>query len=382
MKRTVRYVLITAAALLMAMAIFPPFAYKVSRHKREVHWGIAWGNTHTQVIGNEPVDTVGVAYDVLALELIAIGAVVVGLLGTLNQDKWPVKEGVFPARIFGPWARRGWGILMGEPRISPKEANRKQREEQAIARANAEAQERASRIDDAALQILMAHPIEHHIQSAEDTLARRAWRVPEFLDLFKSALGIQRWNSPGFWKEVYRLDIEIMWDGERYASLHSWVPTAWVFDIDRLESVAKSTPEYGPLNAFPNLREMEYERMTPYERMEDERLNTIGDPVFLSPPLPIIPTDVVKHPFDPVRLAKLTAFTERIVQTSLQALPIHLHQMVHWHRGYAMGRIENGEGPEAVKDLALHISKLAVEAECDAEIVGGLNSKLKAIFNS
>jgi hypothetical protein len=43
-------------------------------------------------------------------------------------------------------------------------------------------------------------------------------------------------------------------------------------------------------------------------------------------------------------------------------------------------QLVQGEGPDAVKNLALAVSKGAVDAGCDNELVKTLNSHLKALF--
>ena len=43
-------------------------------------------------------------------------------------------------------------------------------------------------------------------------------------------------------------------------------------------------------------------------------------------------------------------------------------------------QLVQGEGPEVVKNLALAVSRGAVEAGCDGELVKALNAHLKALF--
>ena len=83
---------------------------------------------------------------------------------------------------------------------------------------------------------------------------------------------------------------------------------------------------------------------------------------------------------DPVKLAKLTNFTQRIVQTAKGALPPEHHEMVHRLQARANQQLIAGEGPEAVKNLALAVSKGAVDAGCDGDTVKNLNAHLKALF--
>jgi hypothetical protein len=83
---------------------------------------------------------------------------------------------------------------------------------------------------------------------------------------------------------------------------------------------------------------------------------------------------------DPVRLAKLTHFAKRIVQTAKGVLPPEHHDMLNRLLARANHQLLQGEGPEAVKTLALAVSRGAVEAGCDGELVKILNSHLKALF--
>jgi hypothetical protein len=87
-----------------------------------------------------------------------------------------------------------------------------------------------------------------------------------------------------------------------------------------------------------------------------------------------------KATVDPLMLAKLTAFTQRIAQTAKTVLPFEHHDMVNRLQARAASGIIAGEGPEAVKQLALSISKAAVDAGVDAELVKTLNAQLKALF--
>ena len=83
---------------------------------------------------------------------------------------------------------------------------------------------------------------------------------------------------------------------------------------------------------------------------------------------------------DPIRLAKLTNFTQRIVHTAKGALPPEHHEMVSRLQARANPQLLAGEGPEAVKNLALAVSRGAVDAGCDGDTVKNLNAHLKALF--
>jgi len=80
-------------------------------------------------------------------------------------------------------------------------------------------------------------------------------------------------------------------------------------------------------------------------------------------------------------MAKLTAFIHRIAQTAKHALPAEHHDLVNRLQAKATQQIMQGEGPEAVKNLALSISRGAVDAGCNSEQVKELNSQLKALFS-
>jgi hypothetical protein len=84
---------------------------------------------------------------------------------------------------------------------------------------------------------------------------------------------------------------------------------------------------------------------------------------------------------DPSKMAKLSAFNQRIVQTAKSVLPASYHEMVNQFYAKATQQVMQGEGPESVKNLALAISRGAVEAGCDAEMVKTLNAQLKALFS-
>jgi hypothetical protein len=84
---------------------------------------------------------------------------------------------------------------------------------------------------------------------------------------------------------------------------------------------------------------------------------------------------------DPTKMAKLSAFNQRIVQTAKSILPAAHHEMVNQLYAKATQQIMQGEGPESVKNLALAISRGSVDAGCDAELVKNLNAHLKALFS-
>lgn len=85
---------------------------------------------------------------------------------------------------------------------------------------------------------------------------------------------------------------------------------------------------------------------------------------------------------DPVRMAKYTAFTQRISVTAKQVLPVEHHEMVNRLQAKATQSLLSGGGPDAVKEMALGVSRSAVDAGADAELVKSLNAQLKALFAS
>ena len=85
---------------------------------------------------------------------------------------------------------------------------------------------------------------------------------------------------------------------------------------------------------------------------------------------------------DPQRMVKLMNFTQRIAQAAKMVLPEAQHEMVNRLQARATQQIISGDGPEAVKGLALAISRGAVDAGCDADMVRTLNTHLKALFSS
>lgn len=102
---------------------------------------------------------------------------------------------------------------------------------------------------------------------------------------------------------------------------------------------------------------------------------TVPAPV---PPPPAAPKPAVVT--DPARTAKLTAFGQRIAQTAKSVLPAEHHEMVDRLLARATQQLTDGEGPEAVKSLALAISRGAVDAGCEGDVVKNLNAQLKALF--
>jgi hypothetical protein len=84
---------------------------------------------------------------------------------------------------------------------------------------------------------------------------------------------------------------------------------------------------------------------------------------------------------DPIKLAKLNHFTQRIAQASRSVLPVEQHELVNRLLAQASQQLMQGEGPEAVKNLALAISRGVVDAGCSGEIVKNLNHTLKALFS-
>jgi hypothetical protein len=85
---------------------------------------------------------------------------------------------------------------------------------------------------------------------------------------------------------------------------------------------------------------------------------------------------------DPQRMVKLMNFTQRIAQAAKMVLPEAQHEMVNRLQAKATQQIISGDGPDAVKGLALAISRGAVDTGCDADMVRTLNTHLKALFTT
>jgi hypothetical protein len=83
---------------------------------------------------------------------------------------------------------------------------------------------------------------------------------------------------------------------------------------------------------------------------------------------------------DPIKLAKLVNFSQRIAQTAKGVLPAEHHDLIDQLQSQATLHLQQGEGPEAVKNLALAVSRGAVDAGCSGDTVKNLNAHLKALF--
>ena len=101
------------------------------------------------------------------------------------------------------------------------------------------------------------------------------------------------------------------------------------------------------------------------------------------PPEPVaaLPRALAEPMTDPVRLAKLINFSQRIAQTAKGVLPPAHHDLVDRLQTQAAINLQLGEGPEAVKNLALAVSRGAVDAGCTSDTVKNLNAHLKALFS-
>lgn len=107
---------------------------------------------------------------------------------------------------------------------------------------------------------------------------------------------------------------------------------------------------------------------------------TVGGGIAAAAPPAVKPAEPVVD--DPQRMVKLMNFTQRIAQAAKLVLPEGHHEMVNRLQARATQQIISGDGPEAVKGLALAISRGAVDAGCDADMVRTLNTHLKALFSS
>ncbi|WLT30349.1 DUF4388 domain-containing protein [Geothrix sp. PMB-07] len=130
-------------------------------------------------------------------------------------------------------------------------------------------------------------------------------------------------------------------------------------------------------------------RMGGFPENEEPLPETVGGGVAggvpLTPPPPSQAQGTAPKPApmdDPQRMVKLMNFTQRIAQAAKMVLPEAQHEMVNRLQAKATQQIISGDGPEAVKGLALAISRGAVDAGCDADMVRTLNTHLKALFST
>ncbi len=117
-----------------------------------------------------------------------------------------------------------------------------------------------------------------------------------------------------------------------------------------------------------------------FPEREEALPETVGGGVAGAPP-PAPPSKPVAVD-DPQRMVKLMNFTQRIAQAAKMVLPQAQHESVDRLHAKATQQLISGEGPEAVKGLALAISRSAVDSGCDADMVRTLNTHLKALFSS
>jgi hypothetical protein len=122
-------------------------------------------------------------------------------------------------------------------------------------------------------------------------------------------------------------------------------------------------------------------RMQGFPESEEPLPETVGGGV-AGAAMPVAPPKPAPAVDDPQRMVKLMNFTQRIAQAAKMVLPETQHEMVNRLQAKATQQIISGEGPEAVKGLALAISRGAVDAGCDADMVRTLNTHLKALFTT
>lgn len=152
----------------------------------------------------------------------------------------------------------------------------------------------------------------------------------------------------------------------------------------KIEGAAPQPPPAPAAPALPPMEETAIVKLAPPPPVpvampgmgQDAPIQTVGGGVAGFAPVAAAPSVVA----DPLRLAKLTAYTQRIASTAKAALPASHHNMVDQLQAGATQQLLGGEGPDAVKNLALAISKGAVDAGVDADTVRNLNAQLKAIF--
>ncbi|MCE1203215.1 MAG: DUF4388 domain-containing protein [Holophagaceae bacterium] len=166
--------------------------------------------------------------------------------------------------------------------------------------------------------------------------------------------------------------------------------TETVRELTPVSALLGTAPAAGPVT--PESREDEtaivrLQAPLPVPQMQgfpesDEPLpETVGGGVAGAPP-PMAAPKPAPVVDDPQRMVKLMNFTQRIAQAAKMVLPEGQHEMVNRLQAKATQQIISGDGPEAVKGLALAISRGAVDAGCDADMVRTLNTHLKALFST
>jgi hypothetical protein len=95
--------------------------------------------------------------------------------------------------------------------------------------------------------------------------------------------------------------------------------------------------------------------------------------------MPLAPTPTLN--LDPRHAPKLRAFAQRLAAVARDVLPEAQWEAVARREAEALQRLEDGAGSDALKALALDLSRGAVEAGCPAERVHLLNTRLKALFS-
>ena len=115
-------------------------------------------------------------------------------------------------------------------------------------------------------------------------------------------------------------------------------------------------------------------------------MSPVPPPVSMPAPMPAPTAALAPKPKpqaeDPQRTVKLMNFTQRIAPAAKMVLPESMHEVVDRLQSKATQQIISGEGPDAVKGLALAISRAAVDAGLDADMVRTLNTHLKALFST
>ena len=122
--------------------------------------------------------------------------------------------------------------------------------------------------------------------------------------------------------------------------------------------------------------------MQGFPENEEPLPETVGGGIAGGAPLVASPKPTAPVMDDPQRMVKLMNFTQRIAQAAKMVLPEAQHEFVNRLQAKATQQIISGDGPDAVKGLALAISRGAVDAGCDADMVRTLNTHLKALFTT
>jgi hypothetical protein len=168
---------------------------------------------------------------------------------------------------------------------------------------------------------------------------------------------------------------------------HALTPVATLLGMDSGPAPAPSAPQTSSASGYQEDDTAIVRRQAPpplphpqgFPESEEGIPETVGGG-FTGGELPVVVLKPAPRVDDPQRMAKLMNFTQRIAQVAKGVLPEAQHETVNRLQSRATQQIIAGDGPEAVKGLALAISRSAVDVGCDADMVRTLNAQLKGLF--